>query len=90
MLVASSIGWFSPAARLLASSTTSLASRSFASSAIARAGYKLKSHQGAKKRWHAIASGKFKRVRCPFMVVDESAYVDLWLLFCRHKQATII
>jgi hypothetical protein len=40
--------------------------RLFSTSAIASFP-KLKSHSGAKKRWRAIASGKFKRVRvsCP-------------------------
>lgn len=35
--------------------------RSFSTSAIANFP-KLKTHSGAKKRWRAIASGKFKRV----------------------------
>ena len=36
--------------------------RLFSTSAVAQAGYKLKSHSGAKKRWRSIASGIFKRV----------------------------
>ena len=36
--------------------------RLFSTSAVAEAGYKLKSHSGAKKRWRSIASGVFKRV----------------------------
>lgn len=36
--------------------------RLFSTSNFLLAGYKLKSHQGAKKRWKAIASGVFKRV----------------------------
>ncbi|EPT05310.1 hypothetical protein FOMPIDRAFT_1112102 [Fomitopsis schrenkii] len=35
--------------------------RLFSTSAVAEAGYKLKSHSGAKKRWRSIASGVFKR-----------------------------
>ncbi|KXN88271.1 hypothetical protein AN958_07730 [Leucoagaricus sp. SymC.cos] len=38
--------------------------RLFSTTPIIEAGYKLKSHSGAKKRWRSLASGKsFKRVR---------------------------
>ncbi|KAF9077771.1 hypothetical protein BDP27DRAFT_1253922 [Rhodocollybia butyracea] len=35
--------------------------RMFSVSAVAEAGYKIKSHSGAKKRWRSLASGVFKR-----------------------------
>ncbi|PFH54087.1 hypothetical protein AMATHDRAFT_89069, partial [Amanita thiersii Skay4041] len=36
--------------------------RSFSASSIVEAGYKMKSHSGAKKRWRSLASGNsFKR-----------------------------
>ena len=38
--------------------------RLFSSTPITEAGYKMKSHSGAKKRWRSLASGSsFKRVR---------------------------
>ena len=48
--------------------------RLFSTSAVAEAGYKLKSHSGAKKRWRSIASGVFKRVR--LVLLDRA-----WCLF---------
>ncbi|KAF9267409.1 hypothetical protein L218DRAFT_955299 [Marasmius fiardii PR-910] len=36
--------------------------RSFSTTSVAQAGYKMKSHSGAKKRWRSLASGtQFKR-----------------------------
>lgn len=38
--------------------------RAFSASRVAEAGYKLKSHSGAKKRWRSLGASKvFKRVR---------------------------
>ncbi|KAF8158116.1 hypothetical protein B0H34DRAFT_749559 [Crassisporium funariophilum] len=42
--------------------TATSATRLFSTTPIAEAGYKLKSHSGAKKRWRSLASGTvFKR-----------------------------
>ncbi|GAA95869.1 uncharacterized protein L969DRAFT_95365 [Mixia osmundae IAM 14324] len=38
-----------------------LPSRGFASTSLALAGYKIKTHKGTAKRWTALASGLFKR-----------------------------
>jgi len=55
------MSWFSA----LRSSISLLSSpvRTFSTSSLLSAGYKLKTHQGAKKRWNALSNGKFKRVR---------------------------
>lgn len=50
------------AANMLSFSRVLTTARLFSTSAVAEAGYKLKSHSGAKKRWRSIASGIFKRV----------------------------
>jgi hypothetical protein len=47
--------------------TAAFTQRQFATQSIVQAGYKMKSHSGAKKRWRSLASGnKFKRVGYPF------------------------
>ncbi|ELU38956.1 ribosomal l35 domain-containing protein [Rhizoctonia solani AG-1 IA] len=38
--------------------------RSFSSTPVNLAGYKLKTHTGTKKRWSTIANGMFKRGKC--------------------------
>ncbi|KAH0832118.1 hypothetical protein J3R83DRAFT_13027, partial [Lanmaoa asiatica] len=50
--------------------------RSFSTSAVANFP-KLKTHSGAKKRWCAIASGKFKRVgiSCPNVTRSTDQYL---------------
>lgn len=57
----------------------SLGFRFFSSTPINEAGYKMKSHSGAKKRWRSLASGSsFKRVRSSYAI-----WKDSWLLSIR-------
>ncbi|RDB17980.1 50S ribosomal protein L35 [Hypsizygus marmoreus] len=43
-------------------SPASIMQRLFSTTSVAQAGYKMKSHSGAKKRWRSLASGSdFKR-----------------------------
>ena len=49
--------------------------RLFSSSPITEAGYKMKSHSGAKKRWRSLASGSsFKRVRSSYFMRKAFCY----------------
>lgn len=49
--------------RLLSTVQTCVAPRLFSTTSAFEAGYKMKSHSGAKKRWRSLASGSdFKRV----------------------------
>lgn len=51
-------------------------SRLFSSTPITGAGYKMKSHSGAKKRWRSLASGSsFKRVRESYFMRKSFSYL---------------
>ncbi|KAF8073719.1 hypothetical protein FPV67DRAFT_761871 [Lyophyllum atratum] len=57
-----SLGRLLSTARSWSSPTSVIASRLFSTTSLAQAGYKMKSHSGAKKRWRSLASGiAFKR-----------------------------
>lgn len=58
--------------------SSSFVARMFSSSPATLAGYKMKSHSGAKKRWRSLASGSdFKRVGVKFPNVN-----NLHILIC--------
>lgn len=61
--------------------------RLFSTTSIVQAGYKLKSHSGAKKRWKSLASGKaFKRVR--IMTTSINALADVTPHRTKHTTLT--
>ncbi|KAF9046598.1 hypothetical protein BJ165DRAFT_1472940 [Panaeolus papilionaceus] len=48
--------------RIYQQQPVALSQRLFSTTSVAEGGYKMKSHQGAKKRWRSLASGNvFKR-----------------------------
>ena len=72
--------------------------RLFSSTPITEAGYKMKSHSGAKKRWRSLASGStFKRVRLIISYSKSYLYISIGKGFpfaferqqkpCTEKQA---
>lgn len=65
-----------------------VSTRLFSTSALLQYSYKLKSHQGAKKRWRSLASGVFKRVKC-LVLKSPSLYSRYFFVYLSREKLAI-